>query len=174
MDNMNSLFTFSQGDPKLTAFGALDQFVQNICTPLQNGTPQMMMTQVPRTPAMGQFPMGAKPALGAHPAARLAAHCGQPGHGGDAGARHAPIAEPARNELERAECQHIAGRDEAATAVGCQGRRRHERRADIGADTGDQQRAGERAEQDQVADTKGAEEAKGERCIGPCALPENE
>lgn len=64
MGYMNSLFTFSHTYPTLTAFGALDQYVQIFCLPPQNGNVPMMLPQGgPRTPGMGQFPIGASPHL---------------------------------------------------------------------------------------------------------------
>ncbi len=61
MGHMSSLFTFCHEHPNLTAFGSLDQFVMNMNnSPMPNG--QMPIPQGgPRTPSMGQFPMGASP-----------------------------------------------------------------------------------------------------------------
>lgn len=60
MGQMNPLFGFYHATPGLGPYAALEQYVSNMGVgPLMNGQPGQ---QNPRTPSMGQFPMGASPA----------------------------------------------------------------------------------------------------------------
>ena len=82
MGHMTPLFLYCHANPSLTAFASLDQLVQtynSIPGPNTNG--QMAMQQGgPRTPGMGQFPMGASPHV-AHLPAPGSPHVGSPAPG---------------------------------------------------------------------------------------------
>lgn len=65
MGHMTPLFSYSHENPTLTAFSTLDQYVQTVIRNSAgnvNVNGQVAMQQGgPRTPGMGQFPMGASP-----------------------------------------------------------------------------------------------------------------
>lgn len=76
MGQMNPLFTYSHHNPTLAPYAALDQYVAQVAQNTANGTAQPNMA-APRTPGMGNFPMGASPA-----AAHLQLPDGSPHIGG--------------------------------------------------------------------------------------------
>ena len=65
MDRMTPLFGYCHENPTLTAFGGLEQYVQTIKSQMMG---QNAGAPVPRTPGMGQFPIGASPHLSHLPA----------------------------------------------------------------------------------------------------------
>lgn len=82
MGQMNPLFGLCQMNPGLRPYEALDQYVNQINVSAQqhavNGQP---MGQVgPRTPAFGQFPVGASPAQ-VHQMLPVSPHMGSPAQG---------------------------------------------------------------------------------------------
>jgi hypothetical protein len=79
MGQMNPLFGFYHSNPGLGPYAALDQYVATHINnaPTMNGQPG---PQNPRTPSMGQFPMGASPAA-AHMNLPGSPHIGSPAPG---------------------------------------------------------------------------------------------
>lgn len=79
MGQMNPLFNFTQSNPHLGPYAALDQYVSSIPHLMgMNGQP--MPGGAPRTPSFGQFPMGASPAT-THMNLPGSPHMGSPAQG---------------------------------------------------------------------------------------------
>jgi hypothetical protein len=81
---MNPLFGFSHQNPSLTPYAALETYVTTIATANANGQgPQQQNPSGPRTPGIGNFPIGTSPAQ-AHlnlPGGANSPHMGSPAQG---------------------------------------------------------------------------------------------
>ena len=77
---MHPLFSFCHGNPGISPYMALDQYVATCINGAPAGMNGQPMQQGPRTPSFGQFPMGASPAA-AHMNLPGSPHIGSPAPG---------------------------------------------------------------------------------------------
>lgn len=104
MGHMTPLFSYSHENPSLTAFSTLDQYVSNVIRgPANNANingqvaalqQQQQQQGGPRTPGMGQFPMGASPHIANLPPPGSPHVVGSPA----AGAMQAPAMHPSQSQ----------------------------------------------------------------------------